>query len=214
MSLFITFEGIDGCGKSTQLELFRKYLSDRGIRNMIIREPGGTSIGERIREILLDKINTGMTPETELLLFEASRAQIVREVIKPEMSSGTVVICDRFADSTTAYQGYGRRIGSESVRMINEYATDGLKPDITYLFDIDPVDASQRMDTRDREIDRLDSESRDFIVRVREGYLQIAGEDPGRVRVIDAGKSIEKIAGEIIRIYEEVSGNETCLRDR
>ena len=203
--LFITFEGIDGCGKSTQLEIFRKYLSERGSVHQIIREPGGTAIGERIREILLDKVNTGMKPETELLLFEASRSQIVREVIRPALEEGVIVICDRFYDSTTAYQGYGRYLDIEQVKALNKYATDGLKPDLTFLFDISPQEASDRMGSRDKESDRLDSESSEFANRVRNGYLEIAEDDPERVRVINASQSVNEITVEIINIFEEVS---------
>ncbi len=211
---FITFEGIDGCGKSTQLELFSLYLSERGIRYELIREPGGTVIGEKIREILLDKMNTGMSAETELLLFEASRSQIVREIILPALREGAVVICDRFSDSTTAYQGYGRGIDIGSVKALNDYATSGLKPDITFLFDISAEAASRRMGIRERESDRLDSESREFAGRVRNGYIKLAEEEPERVRMIDASEDADIISVEVIRIFEEVYKNETSLCDR
>ena len=209
--LFITFEGIDGCGKSTQLEIFRNYLSENGIDHQMIREPGGTAIGERIRDILLDKVNTGMTPETELLLFEASRSQIVREVIRPALVEGRIVICDMFADSTTAYQGYGRRLDIGKVEALNSYAADGLEPDITFLFDLNLKEANCRLSGRDKESDRLDSESSGFTARVRNGYLEIAGKAPERVRIIDASKSVKEISESIISIFKEVSENETSI---
>ena len=142
--IFITFEGIDGCGKSTQCELLKDYLTDNGKDFIFVREPGGTVIGERIREILLDKKNTQMTARTELMLFEAARAQITDEVIRPALEEGKTVICDRFFDSSSAYQGKARGMGMEFVSDLNMAATGGLKPDITFFFDISAEEALER----------------------------------------------------------------------
>ena len=134
--LFITFEGIDGCGKSTQFQMLKEYLETQGVDFIVVREPGGTVIGEKIREILLNKKNDSMRPLTELLLFEAARAQIAEEVIRPALEKGTCVLCDRFFDSTYAYQGYARKLGADKVLLLNDLATAGLEPDITFLIDI------------------------------------------------------------------------------
>lgn len=211
--LFVTFEGIDGCGKSTQIEILQNLLSKRGYKNIFVREPGGTQIGESIRTILLDKINTNMKPETELLLFEAARAQNVNDLILPALHRGETVICDRFADSSTAYQGYGRLLDVSAVKMLNAYATGGLTPDITFLFDIDPKIAASRLEDRTKCNDRIDLESIEFSARVRNGYLEIAKEEPSRIKIIDAAKDINSISKEIYKIYEEVIINEIGLRD-
>ncbi|MHB8962528.1 MAG: dTMP kinase [Saccharofermentanales bacterium] len=209
--LFITFEGIDGCGKSTQIELFRRRIEEAGFDHILIREPGGTPIGENIRGILLDKENTGMKPETELLLFEAARAQNVRDVIMPALSEGKIVLCDRFADSSLAYQGYGRQLGADVVKTLNDYATGGISPDLTFFMDITPDDARNRLSVRKRETDRLDQENLEFMHRAREGYLAIARSDPGRVKVIDAQNEKFANSEEIFRIFKEVMQYETGL---
>ena len=201
---FITFEGIDGCGKSTQIDLFHRKLEADGCSVLLLREPGGTPISESIRRILLDKKNTKMCSETELLLFEAARAQIVKEVIAPSIADGRVVLCDRFIDSSMAYQGYGRQIGSRVVDDLNTYAIAGTRPDLTFLFDIDPALAESRLACRPQARDRLDDESIAFVKRVREGYLRIAEAEPQRVRVLNAHKSIEELSREVYRIYREV----------
>ncbi|MHB1452454.1 MAG: dTMP kinase [Saccharofermentanales bacterium] len=209
--LFITFEGIDGCGKSTQIELFRKKIEQVGYDHILIREPGGTTIGENIREILLDKVNTGMRAETELLLFEAARAQNVREVIIPALADGKLVLCDRFADSSLAYQGYGRQLGADVVTALNDYATGGIRPDLTFFMDITPETARDRLSVRRRESDRLDAENLDFMHRARAGYLAIAEADPDRVRIINATNEKFENAEEIYRIFREVIQYETGL---
>ena len=201
---FITFEGIDGCGKSTQIEILNKRLLLEGNDVMLLREPGGTIISEGIRQILLDKKNTKMCIETELLLFEAARAQIVREIIEPAICEGKIVLCDRFIDSSVAYQGYGRRIGRRIVDELNTYAIGRRKPDITFLFDLDPVAAVLRLSTRPQAKDRLDDESLSFMNRTRKGYLEIASEEPQRIKVLNAEKSIDDLSREIYSIFKEV----------
>lgn len=201
---FITFEGIDGCGKSTQIDLFYQRLISEGYPVLLLREPGGTVISEEIRKILLDKKNTKMCSETELLLFEAARAQIINEVINPAIAQGKIVICDRFIDSSVAYQGFGRSIGRRVVNDLNKYAVGNTLPDITFLFDIDPKLAASRLSFRSQAKDRLDDESFSFMNSVRDGYLEIANEEPGRIKVLNAKDSIEDLAREIYRIFKEV----------
>lgn len=193
--LFITFEGIDGCGKSTQCELTRNYLESIGREFIFVREPGGTVIGERIREILLDKKNTQMTPRTELLLFEAARAQITDEVIKPALEEGKVVLCDRFFDSSSAYQGMARGMGMDFVSGLNMAATGGLKPDITFFFDISAEDALERRGKRGEAEDRIELAGLKFQEDVRRGYLELAKDSDGRIITIDALMGIEEIFG-------------------
>ncbi len=200
--LFITFEGIDGCGKSTQLELVKAKLTELGKEFIVVREPGGTVVGEKIRGILLDKKNDSMVPLAELLLYEAARAQITEEVIKPSLEKGITVICDRFYDSTTAYQGYARALGTELTDMLNETATAGLKPDITFLLDLDPMTALKRRMGRGEE-DRLEALGTSFQNKVREGYLSAAAKDP-RIRKIDADRTPEEIFEEIMRWLSEI----------
>ncbi len=208
---FITFEGIDGCGKSTQITLFHQKLVSDGFDVLLLREPGGTSISEGIRQILLDNKNTKMCSETELLLFMAARAQIVRELIEPAISEGKIVLCDRHIDSSVAYQGYGRRIGQKIVDGLNTYAVGATRPDLTFLFDIDPGIAESRLTGRPQAKDRLDEESFGFMSRTREGYLRIAEEEPQRIKVLNAEMSIEDLSREIYRIFREVRSNETNI---
>lgn len=203
--MFITFEGIDGCGKSTQMDIFRKQLESDGYETVLLREPGGTSIGEGIRNILLDKVNTRMSTRTELLLFEAARAQLVGELVNPLLESGKIVLCDRFIDSSTAYQGFGRSLGRDVVEKLNVFAIGDTIPDITFLFDLEPAVALDRMKFRNREKDRMDSEGLEFMRRVREGYLEIAGMDIKRIKVLNAEKDISEISREVYKIFEEVT---------
>ncbi len=198
---FITFEGIDGCGKSTQIQCLTDYLKEKDIDFLLLREPGGTIIGENIRNILLDKKNTGMTDMTELLLFEAARAQIVAEVIIPAVESGKVVICDRFFDSTAAYQGYAKNMGSQVVDMLNKLATGGFEPDITFLLDISVEDALSRRTARGEE-DRIEKLGIEFQKKVREGYLELLKSNP-RIVKINGAQSPEDTASEIRRYMEE-----------
>lgn len=196
--MFITFEGIDFCGKSTQVYLLKKYLLSQNKTVEIIREPGGTEISEVVRSILLDKKHNHMKMETEIFLFSASRAQLVREKIQPSINKGVYVISDRFHDSTTAYQGYGRGIDLETVNHINRLAIDGAIPDITFIIDIPVSVASKRkMKKSESSLDRMELSDNIFFERVRKGYLTIAGKER-RFRVIDGTKSIEEINKKII----------------
>jgi dTMP kinase len=185
----ITFEGIDGCGKSTHIELAHGFLSQRGFRVSVLREPGSTEIAETIRSILLDR-RSSMSALTELLLYEAARADIVQKQIEPLLKRGTIVLCDRFYDSTTAYQGYGRRLDIRMVKSLHAVAVGKRKPDLTLLFDVDLSTAFGRMG---RELDRLESQSRSFFRRVRSGFLEIARKDKKRVKVIDANHPIDVV---------------------
>ena len=193
---FITFEGIDGCGKSTQLKMVKERLLKEGREFIEIREPGGTVVGEKIREILLDKKNDSMVPLAELLLYEAARAQITEEVIKPALEKGTIVICDRFFDSATAYQGYARELGFDLVDGLNKIATAGLKPDVTFLLDLSAEDALKRRITRGEAEDRLEALGTSFQAKVREGYLKAASIDD-RIKVIDATRTPDQIFEDI-----------------
>ena len=201
--LFITFEGIDGCGKTTQIEMLSKDLEKEGIPYVLIREPGGTMIGEKIRTILLDKANSGMDERTELLLYEAARAQIVKERIKPELEDGKVVICDRFYDSTIAYQGYARGLDLEEIDFLNNWSAAGIKPDITFLLDLDEKTAYERRHGRSDEEDRLEAEGLLFMKKVRDGYLSRSREDK-RFLVLDALKTPDEIYQQIRKAVWEV----------
>ena len=191
--IFITFEGIDGCGKSTQCEMLKEYLKENNKDFIFVREPGGTVIGERIREILLDKKNTQMDPRTELLLFEAARAQITEEVIKPALEEGKIVLCDRFFDSSSAYQGMARGMGMDFVAALNMAATGGLKPDVTFFFDISAEEALERRGKRGEASDRIELAGLKFQEDVRRGYIELAKNSDGRVITIDATKGIDEI---------------------
>ena len=191
--IFITFEGIDGCGKSTQCEMLKEYLKENNKDFIFVREPGGTVIGERIREILLDKKNSQMTVKTELLLFEAARAQITDEVIKPALEEGKIVLCDRFFDSSSAYQGMARGMGMDFVAGLNMAATGGLKPDVTFFFDISAEEALERRGKRGEASDRIELAGLKFQEDVRRGYIELAKNSDGRVITIDATKGIDEI---------------------
>ena len=195
--IFITFEGIDGCGKSTQCELLKNYLEGIGKEFIFVREPGGTVIGERIREILLDKKNTQMTARTELLLFEAARAQITDEVIRPALDEGKIVLCDRFFDSSSAYQGMARGMGMDFVAGLNMAATGGIQPDITFFFDISAEEALERRGKRGEASDRIELAGLKFQEDVRKGYLELASGSEGRIVTIDATLGIDEIFEQI-----------------
>lgn len=182
--LLITFEGPEGSGKSTLIAALAERLTACGGEPMLLREPGGTDIGERIRAILLDLASHRMCAETELLLMEASRAQIVREKIVPALEAGLLVLCDRFADASVAYQGYGRRLGEKLVGELNALATGGLEPDLTFLCLVPPAVGRKRLEQR--QTDRLDRETLDFHERVHEGYLALVASRPPRLVVLDA----------------------------
>jgi len=199
---FISFEGIDFSGKTTQIELLKALLEQRGEKVLITREPGGTVISESIRDILLDKKHRDMTDICEVFLYSAARNQLIHEKIKNALESGNFVIADRYVDSTTAYQGFGRRIPLDLIRDINKAATSGLLPSITFILDIDPEDILERKIARNFDIDRLETAGNEFYHRVRKGYQKIAELDPKRVKIIDAKKSVEQIS---INIWEFVS---------
>ncbi len=193
-------EGPDGSGKSTQIEALRAFFRQRGNYVVVTREPGGTGISEAVRDVLLDIRNSEMDPMAETLLYAASRAQLVSEVIRPALEAGKIVICDRFTDSSMAYQGYGRRLG-DSVRVINEYATGGLEPDITFLMMLEPEKGRARMSGS--EPDRVEAESIEFHREVYRGYRELLRRFPDRIIGIDASLPAEEIS-EIIT--EKVAG--------
>ena len=200
--LFITFEGPDASGKTTQIKLLEEYLIEKkGITPLMTREPGGTPISEKIRDIILDKANSEMSPVTEALLYAASRAQHVQEVIVPALEAGRVVISDRFLDSSIAYQGYGRDMGS-IIADINAPATGGLEPDLTIFLKTDPAHMRSRRSAADE--DRMDAQRLDFHMKVLEGYCAIAAAEPQRVKTIDGERDIETIASEIRRLVDSL----------
>jgi dTMP kinase len=190
---FITFEGIDGCGKTTQLELAERFLTERGRETLVVREPGSTPLSERIRDILLDNGLT-INPVSELMLYVAARAELVRNVIVPALEAGKVVLCDRFYDSTTAYQGYGRDIDVTLINQLHRLTVGEHSPHLTFLIDVD-YDTS--LSRRKLAADRLESESKEFFGKVRDGFIEIARAEPNRVIVIDGCKSIDSIFTEV-----------------
>lgn len=189
--LFISFEGIDGSGKSTQCQMLYHDLLDRGFKVHLFREPGGTQISEKIRDILLDKVNTEMSPITEMLLYFASRNQLITEKVIPALERGEIVLLDRFVDSTVAYQGYGRDLPLESIRKVADVAIGDVMPHLTILVDTPLETAENRMD--DRELDRLEAENIDFKERTRRGYLELAKQEPERFLVLDGRESIDTL---------------------
>jgi dTMP kinase len=190
--VFITFEGGEGSGKSTQIARLANRLEAAGVPVRALREPGGTTQGEALRAMLLNPDHTGLDSIAELLLYEASRAQLVADVIEPALEAGEVVLCDRFYDSTTAYQGFARGLPLDRIRQLNEIATNGLVPDRTIVLDIDPALGIARATTDGA--DRLEAESAAFHESVRRGFLAIAAEEPARVRVIDASGTPDAVA--------------------
>ncbi|MEJ5173086.1 MAG: dTMP kinase [Hydrogenothermaceae bacterium] len=195
---FITFEGIEACGKTTQSEILYSYLKDNGYKAVLTREPGGTELGKKIREILLSHTEEKFPELAELLLYEADRNIHIHNIIKPKVEDGFIVISDRFYDSTTAYQHYGRNIDFNIVDYLNRLATEGYKPDITFLIDIPVEKAFERLKSKDR----LESESIEFHRKVREGFLSIAQKDLDRVVVLDGLQSIEDIFKQVISILK------------
>src|SRR6266480_4844803 len=191
---FITFEGSEGCGKSTQVQRLAGHLDRLGIAYLLSREPGGTPIGETIRELLqFAPHNSSMTPETELLLFEASRSQLVRETIKPALERGTCVIADRFFDSTTVYQGAARKLDRQMIERLNTFAVGDCLPDVTFVLDVDAATAESRMQQARRKADRMEQQPAEFYEQVREGYREIAARDPGRIVLIDGSRDADEI---------------------
>ena len=199
--IFISIEGPDGSGKSTQIENIRQFFKDKKLEIVFTREPGGTAIGERIRDIILDNNCSEMDYMTEALLYAAARAQHVSQVIKPALAEGKIVICDRFVDSSIAYQGHGRRLG-EAVAIINSYAVAGCMPDVTFLMKLDPAIGKNRI--RADQQDRLESEKEAFHDEVYRGYLNLEEENPDRIFGIDASRSIDDIKNDIYSKLEEV----------
>lgn len=192
---FISFEGSEGCGKSTQIQLLAEHLTAAGRAPLLVREPGGTPLGESVRHLLKHAAEgREMTPEAELLLFAASRAQLVRQTILPALAAGRVVISDRFLDSTTVYQGVARQIDAAEVAQINHFAAGARRPDVTYLLDMDAATAFARARGRSAEPDRMEEEPLAFYEAVRQGYLALAAREPGRVFVLDASRAPEEIA--------------------
>ncbi len=205
LSRLITFEGIEGSGKTTQIKLVGDYLARQRIPCVVTREPAGTDIGGKIGNILFNREHFQMCPEAELFLFCAARAQHVREVIRPALEEGKVVLCDRFSDATFAYQGAGRGLDGQIIRQVNDYASQLLKPDLTLLFDL-PVEiglirATKRNDSarQPSAVDRFEKENMDFHRRIREGYLALMKQEPKRFRFIDAGRDVDTIQKEVRR---------------
>lgn len=194
--IFITVEGTDGSGKTTQIKLIEKYLVEQGREVVLLREPGGTKISERIRPIILDPDSTEMGNITEMLLYAAARAQLVEEVIRPSLADNKVVICDRFIDSTYAYQGYGRGIEMSILEMVNNVAINGVVPDMTLFFDIRPEVALERR-MASSAADRIENESVMFHKRVYNGYIMLADRFPDRIRRIDGSGTVEKVWEEV-----------------
>ena len=208
-SLFITFEGTEGCGKSTQIELLAQRLRALGHRIRTLREPGGTPIGEEIRHTLKhSKANVAMTPETELLLMNASRAQLVRETIRPALTAGEIVLCDRFYDSTTAYQGYGRGLDLALIKNVIDFAVGDTRPDLTLLLQVPPEVSAERL--RSRQVilpfarDRLEEADRHFFDRVAKGYQAVAAAEPDRVRVVDGTGPVEVVCARIWELIQPI----------
>ncbi|BDU49673.1 dTMP kinase [Haliovirga abyssi] len=204
--LFITFEGGEGAGKTTQIELFKKYLEEKGYEVEVTREPGGTLIGEKIRELLLDVKNKDMNYLAELLLYYASRAQHLYEKIIKLKNEGKIVICDRFSDSTLAYQGFGRGLDKELIKNLTKIVENGNGPDITFLIDIEPkigLDRARKL-TSDKRGDRMEQEKIDFYEKVRDGYLKISEDEPERVKVIDGNQEIKIILEKLKATFEKI----------
>lgn len=195
--MFITLEGPDGSGKTTQAHLLAEWLRERGHEVVMTREPGGTDVGDQIRTVLHDPDNTAMDARTEILLYSASRAQHVAQRIRPALATGAIVVSDRYADSTLAYQGYGRGLDLEALRTITAFATGDLTPDLTLYLDIVPQEGLQRRRMGGGEWNRMDAQALEFYQRVRAGYLELAKQEPERWVMIDAARSAEEVQTEI-----------------
>jgi len=205
--LFISFEGIEGCGKSTQAKLLESWLKAQGLQVVLTREPGGPSISEKIRRILLDNRNKGMTDLTELLLLQASRVQHLAQVIIPALKAGKVVICDRFADSSTAYQGYGRGMDLKMVGELNDFAVDGHWPKLTLVIDLPVEKGFSRAKGRKRGLDRMETEALKFHKKVRNGFKAIAKGDPGRVKLLDGSQPPDVIHAAVRQLVLSAMNN-------
>jgi dTMP kinase len=211
--MFITFEGPDGSGKTSQVAILAEHLRQSGFSLLVTREPGGTSIGDQIRAILSDLDNIAMQPRTEILLFQASRAQLVDEVIRPNLERGSLVLCDRFADSTLAYQGFGHCVDLERLRSLIEFATGGLKPDLTLLFDVD-AETGLRRRAKGGDWNRLDAYEIAFHQRVREGYLALAQEEPARWETIDARQPPAQVQEAVRKVVLERLARASAVQKR
>ena len=198
---FITFEGVEGSGKTTQISASAERLRRLGWTVLETREPGGTSVGEQIRDVMLNRGNQQLTALTEAFLVMAARAQHIEEVVRPALASGAVVLCDRFVDSTLAYQGYGRGLDIQALRRLNRLATAGLTPDMTLVFDV-PVTIGLQRRRAHREVNRLDMESIAFHERVRKGFLQLVREEPRRMKIVKAGGTQEEISDAVADLIE------------
>jgi dTMP kinase len=202
--LFISFEGSEGCGKSTQIGRLADRFRALGREVVTLREPGGCPLGEKIRDLLkFDPAGAGMTAEAELLLFAASRAQLVREVIQPALARDTVILVDRFLDSSTVYQGVARAIPPASVNAVNSFAVGGTLPDITLLLDLDAAEGRSRAASRNGPVDRMEKEGQEFYEAVRRGYLELAAAEPSRIAVIDASGDMEAVETAIVSALKE-----------
>ena len=197
--IFITFEGLDGCGKSTQMDLLAKALRERGYVVLVTREPGGTQLGEAIRDMLLDPKHKGMSARAEALLYAAARAHLVKQIIRPALEDGQVVLCDRYLDSSLAYQGYGRGLGTDDILTLNIWATEGLLPDLTLFLDLDDSIRSTRLAAVP---DRLEAENEDFHRRVAEGFRALLREHTHRIRRVDARGAEEEVQGRVRAVIE------------
>lgn len=198
--LFITFEGADGCGKTTQIKLLQEYLQYRGYEVVLTREPGCAGLGQKIRDLLLN-YDGEVSPVCESFLFLADRAQNVDIIVRRNIEKGRIVISDRHIDSSLAYQGYGRGLDVERIDKLNNIATSGLKPDLTYVFDIDIETSMKRVG---KEKDRMESSGKEFFEKVRQGYLKIAQKEPNRIKVINAVDSIDNIHSQVVKLFVEL----------
>jgi dTMP kinase len=212
LSLFISFEGVEGSGKTTQIRRLKRYLTQKGIPCKVTREPGGSPIGEKVRKILLNPDYREMVPLSELLLYEAARSQHVKEVIGPFLKKGRVILCDRFSDATIAYQGYGRGVDLRLIKKLNRLSTQGIKPDVTFLLDCPSGVGLKRALLRNRSLrgekeDRFEREKIQFHHRVRRGYLSIAKKEPHRVKVIDTRQGEKRVFQKIQKIVDELIGS-------
>ncbi len=195
--MFITFEGSEGSGKTTQIQLLAEYLRERGKSVLVTRQPGGTDIGTQIRQVLHDVNNKKMTSTAEILLYSADRAQHVEELIRPALAEGTIVLCDRYTDSTYAYQGYGRGLSLDDLQMITQFATGGLMPELSFFLYVDIEEGLRRREVGNLEMNRMDLQKKAFYDRVEQGYRALIAADPGRWREIDASVSIEAVQAEL-----------------
>jgi dTMP kinase len=200
--LFVTLEGIDFCGKTTQAKKLASYLRKKGYKVLLVREPGGDRVAEKVRKVLLSQENSEMTPRTELLLYQAARSQLTEKVILPSLEEGRVVICDRYSDSTLAYQGYGRGLDKRMIRYLNSVSTSGLSPDLTILLDV-PVKTAQERGTRKKgRRDRLEKEGIEFHLRIRSGFLKIARLNRRRMKVVDGTENVEETWQKVRKVVD------------